>query len=259
MLAEPLVRKPPRELILARLVGDSNDLTRANALLNDRRSSLQTREIDARAAAFTSDEPGADAARLATQQDVDVLLLEVHPTKLEETLATGDVPAVLAGAPCDVGLLVIREEGGTTIDGPVLVPFGGAEHEWAAAEIGAWVASAHGASLRLLGTVGDRKAGKRDASRLLASVALMLQQVSGVTTEPLLVAPGDEAVIEAAEEGALVVMGLPTSWRQTGIGSTRLAVARHALPPTLLVRAGLRPGGLAPDASLTRFTWTIAG
>jgi hypothetical protein len=27
----------------------------------------------------------------------------------------------------------------------------------------------------------------------------------------------------------------------------------------LLVRKGLRPGGLAPPASLTRFTWTLAG
>jgi hypothetical protein len=29
--------------------------------------------------------------------------------------------------------------------------------------------------------------------------------------------------------------------------------------PTLLVRKGLRPGGIAPDATITRFTWTLAG
>jgi hypothetical protein len=29
--------------------------------------------------------------------------------------------------------------------------------------------------------------------------------------------------------------------------------------PTLLVMKGLRPGGMAPQDSVTRFTWTLAG
>jgi hypothetical protein len=28
--------------------------------------------------------------------------------------------------------------------------------------------------------------------------------------------------------------------------------------PTLLVRKGLRPGGIAPPETMTRFTWTLA-
>ena len=256
-LAEPLARRPPRELILAGLVGDPDDLGRVNALLHERRSTLEEGGIDARAAAFTTDDAGEDAVRLASQQDVDLVLVDIRPGDLDEELASGPLPEILEGAPCDVGVLVVREVHAAPADAPVLVPFGGAEHEWAAAEIGAWIASAHGVSLRLLGTRGGE--GKRDASRLLASVALMVQQVAGVATEPLLVEPGDEAVVDAAAAASLLVVGLPTTWRQAGIGQTRLAVASRAQPPTLLVRAGLRPGGLAPQASLTRFTWTIAG
>ena len=46
-------------------------------------------------------------------------------------------------------------------------------------------------------------------------------------------------------------------WRQDGLGPMRPALSRDARPPTLLVRKGLRPGGLAPPESLTRFTWSL--
>jgi hypothetical protein len=50
---------------------------------------------------------------------------------------------------------------------------------------------------------------------------------------------------------------LSTRWDREGLGSVRVRLAREATPPTLLVRRGLRPGGLAPPTSLTRFTWSI--
>jgi hypothetical protein len=56
---------------------------------------------------------------------------------------------------------------------------------------------------------------------------------------------------------ALVVVGLSERWRQVGVGAVRLALAEKARAPVLLVRRGLRPGGLAPSASLTRFTWSL--
>jgi hypothetical protein len=141
----------------------------------------------------------------------------------------------------------------------VLVPFGGGDNDWAAVELGAWIASAVGCSLRLTGTVADERSGRRDASRLLASVSLMVQQLTGISAEPLLVKPGAPAVIEVAKEAGLVVVGLSGAWRQQGLGPARLAVAQDARPPTLFVRGGLRPGGLAPEHTLTRFTWTLAG
>ena len=135
----------------------------------------------------------------------------------------------------------------------MLVPFGGAEHDWTAVELGAWLASALGVPLRL---VGPREA-ERDASRLLASASLATQRAFGVTAEPLLAEPGADGLVEAADDAALVVVGLTDRWQREGLGPVREALATGARPPVLLVRGGLRPGGLAPNESLTRFTWSI--
>jgi len=54
------------------------------------------------------------------------------------------------------------------------------------------------------------------------------------------------------------VVGLSERWTSEGIGSARLAVADGAGVPTLFVRRGLRPSGVAPQATHTRFTWTLA-
>jgi hypothetical protein len=43
-----------------------------------------------------------------------------------------------------------------------------------------------------------------------------------------------------------------------GIGRVRLAVAADAVAPTLFVRRGVRPGGVTPDHTPTRFTWALA-
>jgi hypothetical protein len=135
-----------------------------------------------------------------------------------------------------------------------LVLFAGGGHDWTAVEIGAWLARAWGAPLRLAGpAVGP----EQDASRTLASAALAVQRVLGVFAEPLLLDPEPRAVVEAAEEARVVVVGLPERARRDGLGAVRGALASEARPPALLVRRGLRPGGLAPRESLTRFTWTL--
>ena len=86
----------------------------------------------------------------------------------------------------------------------------------------------------------------------------MLQKSAGVTAEPRLAAPGAGGVIDAAKDAGVVVVGLSDRWRQDGVGADRLEVAKRAPAPVLFVRGGVRPGGLAPSESLTRFTWTIA-
>ena len=92
---------------------------------------------------------------------------------------------------------------------------------------------------------------------LLAHVSLATQRGLGLDCTPMLVPRGDEGVLEAAREASLLVIGLSDRWRQEGLGATRLAVAQKAPVPTLIVRRGLRPGGLAPRESLTRFTWSL--
>jgi hypothetical protein len=116
---------------------------------------------------------------------------------------------------------------------------------------------ATGSSLRVVGREADFASGERDASRLLASASLLVQRVVRVPTEPLLVAPGREGILGAAAGTGLLVFGLSDRWRREGLGETRLAIANDAPVPTLLVRKGLRPGGIAPQENLTRFTWSI--
>ena len=155
--------------------------------------------------------------------------------------------------PCDVGLLTA---GTGAALGPVVTPFGGAEHDWSAIELAAWLASALGTTLRLLGTEADPALGRRDASKLLARASLLVQQIVGIVTEPRLIEPGDAGVVEAAKDARVLVVGLSDRWRTEGVGPTRLAIATDVDAPVLFVRRGLRPGGLAPPHTLTRFTWT---
>jgi DNA-binding SARP family transcriptional activator len=253
-VAEPLVRHPPRVIVLARLVPDAAELRAASAWLEERRFELEARGVVARAASFTSTAPGAELARLAAELDVELLLADIPDALLAEGAPDEQLAAVLEDTPCDVALLIPRE---TAPKGPVLIPFGGAEHDWAAVELGAWFAHADHARLRLAGAAAVPEHGRRDASRLLSHGALAVQRVLGISVEPLLTPPGEEGMLEASRDAGLLVVGLSTRWHREGLGPARLRLAREATPPTLLVRRGLRPGGLAPPAALTRFTWSI--
>jgi hypothetical protein len=253
VLAESLARKPSRELILARLVPDDGEFGHAAASMNELASALASRGLAARAATFTSAQIGDDLVRLASEQDVDLILLDA-PAALLETGQPGDeLTAVLAGAPCDVAVLAGRDG---SRDGAVLVPFGGADHDWTAVELGAWIARARGVPLHLLGAAAVPGAGKRDASRLLSHASIAIQRGLGVTSQPILTPPGEEGILEASVGAGLLVVGLSTRWHREGLGQARLTLAREASAPVLLVRHGLRPGGLAPRTSLTRFTWS---
>jgi len=77
-----------------------------------------------------------------------------------------------------------------------------------------------------------------------------------VAAEPLLVEPGQDGLAAAAREAAVAVVGLSDRWRKEGLGPARSALAAGG-QPTLLVRKGLRPGGLAPAEKVTRFTWSL--
>lgn len=241
----PLARRPPREVIVARLLDDGGDLGSAVAATAAHCESLAALDVPARSATFTAVSPGPDTARLATEQDVDLVLVAA-PTDL---LDDADLAALLRAAPCDVAVVV----GDAAQAGPVLVPFAGAEHDWTAIELGAWLAGSWQTPLRLAGPAGR---GGRDSSRLLASASLAIQRALGVVAEPLLVEPGPDALAAAAREASIAVIGLSDRWRKEGLGPTRSALATSG-QPTLLVRRGLRPGGLAPVEDLTRFTWSL--
>ncbi|MCA1679230.1 MAG: cation:proton antiporter, partial [Actinobacteria bacterium] len=239
VLGEPLARsEPPRELILARVIRpprgaevrgalqtEDRLLTDTSTRLARFRLELLERRVAARAVAFNSAHPGDDVADLAESEEVDLVLVDGRRPLLGAGVPRGDVGTILSKAPCDVGVLVARE-GERVLPGPdaaVVVPFGGADHDWAALELGAWMATATSAPLSLLGAAGQTEEG-RDATRLLANASLLLQQFAGVHAERL--------------------------------GATRSAIARAAPAPILFVRRGLRTGALAPADNVTRFSWS---
>ena len=239
-LAAPLVVEPVRELLVLTTVPSSAELAAASEVVNELRAGLVAEGVEARAAVFTSVAPGVDMARLAREHDVDLLLVDAPDGLLEDAR----VLALLDQAPCDVGVVV----GGSPGAGSVVVPFAGADHDWAAVELGAWLARGRGSSLRLVGAATSPDG--RDASRLLAHASIAVQRALGVPTEPLLVDPDPDALVAAVSGAGVVVVGL---------GHARTALATQATGPAVLVRRGVRPGGLAPRDSETRFTWTIAG
>ncbi len=253
-LGEALVRQPSYELIVVGLISDEAELAPETTRLHARRAALAEKGIVARAGAFTSKRPGEDVVQLVSEQDVVLTLLDAPPSLLQEGIPDSDLSVVLARAPCDVALLVAKQ---TAADGPVVVPFGGADHDWAAVELGAWLARARSTPLRLAGAAAIPEMGKRDASRLLLHASLAVQRAVGVAAEPLLTSPGGLGMLTASMDASLLVVGLSDRWHREGLGSARLALARDAKPPTILVRRGLRPGGLAPREHLTRFTWSV--
>jgi DNA-binding SARP family transcriptional activator len=253
-IAEPLARRTSRELILVRLVKRGDELSEANAMLAALRGDLAGRGISARVAAYTTLEPGDDAALLAAEHDADLVLVDAPIHLVDESRVDDDLATILAHAPCDVGVLT---GSGTPHSGPVVTPFGGVEHDWSAIEVAAWLAQSLRTTLRLVGTEADLSAGRRDASRLLARASLLVQQVIGIVTEPVLVRPGEQGVLNAARGARLLVIGLSERWQTEGIGRVRLAVAAGAGAPTLFLRRGVRPSGVAPSETLTRFSWTL--
>jgi DNA-binding SARP family transcriptional activator len=251
-LAEPLALRPGRELIVARLLDDERHLEQEARAVSARRASLRA---DVRTAVFTTRDVPGDVVRLADANDVGLVLLDA-PDGMEGDRLPGELAAVFNRSPANVG--VLSAPAGESGGAGVFVPFGGGEHDWAALELGAWLASAtDGGSLSLVGTKAESSSGRRDASRLLADASLAAQRVIGVETRPLLAEPADDALLASVENAAVVVVGISERWRREGIGAMRRALVRHARPPVLLVHRGPRPSGLAPRESRTRFTWTL--
>jgi len=272
-LAEPLARsEPPRELILARLVRpprgssvrgglrtEARELEEASEHVQQARRELLESGVAARAVAFTSADPGRDLTRLCRDETIDLVLLDGRRPLLGEGIPRDEVGTVLRDAPSDVAVLVACE-GVPIAPGPdcsVMVPFGGADYDWAALELGTRIAAATNAPLRLLGASSARADGK-DAGALLANASLVVQQFAGIAAEPVLAEPGRRGIVAAASDAGLLIIGLSERWRKEGLGDVRRAIARAAPAPIVFVRRGERPGALAPSTEMTRFGWSSA-
>jgi Kef-type K+ transport system membrane component KefB len=274
-LAEPLARwEPPHELIITRFVVASRGvrngvrgglqtenllLEEASKAINAERARLASEGVVARGVALTAGNAGAELVRIAERESVDLVLAEGRRRLFGEGVPLGDVAEVLEHAPCDVAVLVAPEAQEINVgpEAPVLVPFGGAEHDWAALELGSWLAAGTGAALKLLGAGGQTD--ETSVTRMLGDAGLLVQQATGISTEPLVVAGGREGIVAAAAGAGLLVIGLSDRWRREGLGPTRSEIAKAAPAPVLFVRRGTRPGLFASSDSVTQFKWSMAG
>ncbi len=277
-LAQPLARSEPRrELILARLVRPPRGATVRGGLQTEaRRVSEASEQLQLRREELLAGGPrcarrGAHLGRSRARSRTAV------PQRGDRPAAARRAPAAArrwraargGGHGAERGALRRRGARGARGRGggvgghlrpkrSVMVPFGGADHDWAALELASWIAAASGAPLRLLGSSGQREDG-RDASGLLANAALIVQQFAGIAAEPILAEPGREGILAATAGAGLLLIGLSERWRKEGLGETRRAIARSAPAPIVFVRRGDRPGALAPATDMTRFGWSIAG
>jgi hypothetical protein len=240
---------------VALLVDEEERLAEASSALSSMRETLGPR---ARTAAFVSSRESDDVLHLARSHDADLVLLDARPDFATPTALPGDLTAILESSPADVGLL-FAPASPASAGGGVLVPFAGSEHDWAAVELGAWLAAATGERLRLAGARADARHGGRDASRLLADASLAVQQLVGVAAEPALIEPSADGLVGASAGASAVVVGLSARWRREGLGGARHALVVDPSCPVLVVHRGLRPSGIAPREAATRFTWSIAG
>jgi Kef-type K+ transport system membrane component KefB len=269
-VARPLALTEPKRAIIAVRLLEPGPLVAGVSMLDRRLADAQERLIaqqasaaeagvTLRVAALTSADPARDLLQLGGGSEIDLVIVDGRRPVIGGGILGGPVAAVLAGAPSDVAVLVRRGSGSVeAMDGgmAVVVPFGGAEHDWAALELGAWIASATARPLRLVGAAARADGAPGDASRLLASASVVVQQVVGVVATTTVIQPTPSGIAEAARDANILVVGLSDRWREEGLGRSRSELAAQAEAPILFVRRGSRPGILAPRDDLTKFTWS---
>ena len=94
-IAAPLGRAPGCELIIARLLAEESELEPAASALTARRRSLG---LSARTAAYTAHDLPRETARLATNYDAELVLLDL-PQRLEGNRLPDELAAILERSP----------------------------------------------------------------------------------------------------------------------------------------------------------------
>jgi DNA-binding SARP family transcriptional activator len=247
-LVEALARARGCEVLLVQSVSTLEELQSKSAALEVERDRIVDSGLNARVAAFRSDAPSRELARIAERTDVE---LAIVGATIDALRALDELAPLLLRPACDVALVADRAPG--SAGGPVVVAFGGGDNDWAALELGVALAQACGVQLVLAG--GSRNGD--DASRALAAASLAVQRVAGIVARPLVVPSGSTGLRSAAEGATALLLGLPDDWRERGLGDARVELASSPPAPLLLVRRGVRVGRLgAAESDFTHFTWS---
>jgi DNA-binding SARP family transcriptional activator len=249
----------PVSIVLARVVAVAPDASADPDLAGAARAAeaaarpLTAAGLEARSACFRTFRPAADIARLATTTDAQLLLFEATAQLGDDVRLPDTAVGAVAAAACDAAFAV--GWGALAEAGDVVVPFFGSEHDWASLELAGRFCESSTAPLRLVGAV-DAQEGI-DSSFLLATASLALQRLTGVVATPALARREPEAMVEACAGARLIITGLSSRGLGASLGSWRLALARAAVAPLLLVRRGVRPGLGSPADAASRYTWTV--
>ena len=177
-----LVRPPSGAAVRGGLRTEARLVGEASAQVQRSRRELLEAGVAARAVALTSADAGRDLTRLCRDEDVDLVLIDGRRPLLGDGVPREEVGTVLREAQCDVAVLVARE-GAVVSPGPersVMVPFGGADHDWAALELACWIAAASGApaaAARLIRAPGGQPRRERPAGERLAGGAAVRRGV----------------------------------------------------------------------------------
>ena len=278
-LAEPLARSvPPRELIIARLVRPPRGAGRRRARRpavrepgartglacrsTTRASGSPSDGVVARGVALTSTQPGLRPRAHRRARADRPRAHRGTPAPDRRGRATGrrrradGARRVRRGGAGGQGGRPDRARSATR---PCVVPFGGAEHDWAALELGSWLAASSGAPLKLLGAAGQTDEGK-SVTRMLADAGLLVQQATGIATEPLVVAGGRDGIVEAATGAGLLVLGLSDRWRHEGLGHDAIGDRQRRLRRRCCSSsAAPGPGCSRPKENVTQFRWSMVG
>ena len=185
----------------------------------------------------------ADAiVRAADSRSPDLVLLGWHRSFWGNDILGGAVGEVLRRAKADVAVVVDPAGGGLAIPkgGRIVVPYGGGYHEDVGYDLAVRLADASDASDASVTLVGPEGVGE---------AAARAYEDAGVWATPVPVHdshdPGD-AVVSAASEADLVVLGVGDDWGrdQESLGGLRERVAARSTAPILLVRRHGQKRGL---------------
>jgi Kef-type K+ transport system membrane component KefB len=199
--------------------------------------------LSAHPVSFLSENVGIDLAGIAADQKCNLILLGWHRALLQRHIVRALVFRTFAAAPCDVAVFADRTARGLALSDtrPVLAMLSGQEHDLAACEVAARLATSLGTNLRLGGPLRD---GGRfpDFDRHLAECAAALGRWEGLSIQAApLREPVQEAFAEESAKAAACVMVVGDDWRVKGVfGDPTALLAETAACPILVVCARSR-------------------
>jgi Kef-type K+ transport system membrane component KefB len=210
--------------------------------------------VIARPIAFLTDAVGPDLARIAVDQECELVLLGWHRASLAQHVIEALVREVFTRAPCDAAVFVDRDGLGMPADPgekPVVMTLAGGAQDDASERLAERLTRSLLVGVRVFGYVGPRTAAPAtDESRAISARADAMRQSTGLWAVPAPLDAAQPVVAAFVAETAvasLVVVPCGDDWVSAGrFGNPANELAAAAECPALVVRAAEAPGAPRP-------------